>query len=173
MSKAYLIDSNVFLQAKNFHYRFEFAGGFWQWIQSAHDVGLVYSVAKVKDELLAGKKGDAARAWAENMPDEFFIEDDADAAVMAEYGKLMTWAVGCGQYTPAAISVFADVKRADAFLIAAASHHGDCVITHEKSSPEAKSRIPIPNAADAVGVDTMTIFDLLSKHADSTFEFKA
>jgi hypothetical protein len=29
---AYLLDSNVFIQAKNLHYGFDFCPAFWDWI---------------------------------------------------------------------------------------------------------------------------------------------
>lgn len=172
MAKAYLIDANVFVQAKNFHYRFEFCGGFWSWIEDAYKAGLVFSVAKVRDELVAGRKGDQARTWAEQQPGSFFLDDAADAKVMAHYGKLMTWAASSKHYTTTAITEFANNKNADPFIVAAACERGDTVVSHEKSDPNARKRIPLPNAADAVGVKTITIFDLLSKHAVSTFKFK-
>ena len=172
MAKAYLIDANVFVQAKNLHYRFEFCGGFWNWLEAAHDAGLVHSVAKVRAELVAGKKGDPARTWAEKQPGSFFVEDAGDPKVMTHYATLMAWATNGNQYTAAAIGQFANDKNADAFIVAAARERGDVVVSHEKSIPTAKSRIPLPNAADAIGVKTMTIFDLLSKHAVLTFAFK-
>lgn len=43
----YLIDADVFIQAKNLHYRFEFCQAFWDWISAAHKAGLVYSIEKV------------------------------------------------------------------------------------------------------------------------------
>jgi hypothetical protein len=67
VADAYLIDANVFVQAKNLHYRFEFCGGFWHWLESAHAAGLVFSVDKVRSELVAGRKGDPARTWAEQQ----------------------------------------------------------------------------------------------------------
>ena len=47
----YLIDSNVFIQAKNLHYRFEFCQGFWDWLIEAHQAGIIFSIQKVKKEL--------------------------------------------------------------------------------------------------------------------------
>lgn len=172
MNKTYLIDADVFVQAKNLHYRFEFCGGFWHWIETAHSAGLVYSVQKVRGELVAGKKGDAARTWAEKLPEGFFLHDAGDPKAMAHYATLMSWAANGNQYTAAAIAEFANDKNADPFIVAVACHRGDVVVTHEKSNADAKRRVPLPNAADALGVETMTIFDLLSKHAASTFSFK-
>lgn len=51
---AYLLDSNVFIQAKNFHYGFDFCPGFWDWIDHSHADGTVLSIEKVYDELASG-----------------------------------------------------------------------------------------------------------------------
>jgi hypothetical protein len=75
VAETYLIDANVFVQAKNLHYRFEFCGGFWRWLEAAHAGGVVYSVDKVRSELVAGRKGDPARTWAEQQPSGFFLPD--------------------------------------------------------------------------------------------------
>lgn len=50
----YLIDANVFIQAKNFHYRFEFCQAFWQWLTDGHEAGFIFSTAKVLEELNDG-----------------------------------------------------------------------------------------------------------------------
>lgn len=134
----------------------------------------MFSVAKVRAELLAGNRNDPARTWAEQLPDGFFLEDASDPNVMKHYASLMTWATAnASRFTVAAITQFAEQKNADPFIVAVARHRGNTVVTHEKSDPSVKRRVPLPNAADALGVKTMTIYDLLSKHAASTFKFKA
>ena len=50
---AYLLDADVFIQAKNLHYGFDFCPAFWDWIANS-GTGLVLSIEKVGDELLAG-----------------------------------------------------------------------------------------------------------------------
>jgi hypothetical protein len=47
---AYLLDSNVFIQAKNLHYGFDFCPVFWEWIGQSHAAGTVFSIDKVADE---------------------------------------------------------------------------------------------------------------------------
>lgn len=134
----------------------------------------MFSVAKVRAELLAGNKNDPARTWAEQLPDSFFLDDASDPKVMKHYASLMAWATsGSSPFTAAAIGKFAEEKNADPFIVAVARQRGDIVVTHEKSIENVKNRVPLPNAADAIGVKTMTIYDLLSKHAVSTFKFKA
>lgn len=167
--EAYLLDANVLIQAKNFHYRFDFCVAFWTWLEECHTSGLVFTVNKVRSEICAGKPDDAARLWCQALPDTFFLVDDADASVMTNYAKLQNWAASMPQYTEKARAEFADGKNADPFLVAAAMTHGYTVVSHETVSPEAKKRIPLPNAAAAHGVKTISVFDLLSKHAHPTF----
>lgn len=50
----YLLDSNVFIQARNLHYGFDFCPAFWSWLVEQKDAGKVASIDKVADELRAG-----------------------------------------------------------------------------------------------------------------------
>ncbi len=36
---AYLLDANVFIDAKNRYYGFDFCPGFWDWVDLAHAMG--------------------------------------------------------------------------------------------------------------------------------------
>lgn len=44
---AYLLDANVFIQAKNLQYGFDFCPAFWDWLVQAHGKGRVRSVRQV------------------------------------------------------------------------------------------------------------------------------
>lgn len=173
MVNKYVIDTNVFIQSKNREYRFDFCGGFWDWITAGHADNRFFSCSKVQQELRDGdtKKNCPARAWADAMPNSFFLSDMADADVMQHYGTLMNWVVGKAQYKPAAMAEFADPHNADAFLVAVAKRHGMMLVTHEVGSPDAKSWVPIQSAADAIGVKCIVIYDLLSIHAKTTFAY--
>lgn len=48
---AYLIDSDVFIQAKDRHYGLDFCPAFWDWLLAANGDGRVFSVEQVGDEL--------------------------------------------------------------------------------------------------------------------------
>jgi hypothetical protein len=61
----YLLDANIFIQAKNLHYGFDFCPAFWDWINEAHTAGAVYSIDSVRTELQAGT--DELTTWA-NLP---------------------------------------------------------------------------------------------------------
>ncbi|HIE5947110.1 TPA: DUF4411 family protein [Burkholderia cepacia] len=173
MAERYIIDSNVFIQGKNFHYQFAFCKGFWDWINAGYGSGIIFSINKVRAELLAAKKEDEARQWAEAMPADFFLEDVGDSTVMQEYSNIMTWASTDTHYQKAALQRFAEAHRADAFLLAYARAHGHILVTQELSQPDKRREVPIPDAATKIGnIKTMTIYELLSKHARPTFVFK-
>lgn len=169
----YLVDANVFIQAKNFHYRFEFCQGFWQWLADGHNAGLLFSTAKVFQELNDGNDDDQVKLWANQLPSSFFVPDTHDATVMQAYGQVMTWILPNSHYTQQAKDEFARADKADSFLIATAKTHGFKLTTHELSKPETKRRILIPNAADVFGVGCTMIYNLLSRHAVGTFGFTA
>ena len=72
---AYLLDANVFIQAKNLHYGFDFCPAFWDWLLAQHGKGSVYSIEKVGDEIEAG--GDDLADWAKARGAAFFVPPDA------------------------------------------------------------------------------------------------
>lgn len=67
---SYLLDSDVFIQAKNLHYGLDFCPAFWDWMIASNTAGLVFSTEKVGDEIDAG--GDELSEWAEDRGDSFF-----------------------------------------------------------------------------------------------------
>lgn len=58
----YLLDANVFIQAKRLHYGFDFCPAFWDWLLQQNQVGIVASIEKVADELHTGE--DELSEWA-------------------------------------------------------------------------------------------------------------
>mgnify|MGYP001759092167 FL=1 len=70
----YLLDSNVFIQAKNLYYGFDFAPGFWSWLNMAFEQSQIHSITAVRNELVQGN--DELGAWARARKD-FFQEIDA------------------------------------------------------------------------------------------------
>jgi hypothetical protein len=150
---AYLPDANVFIQAKNLHYGFDFCPAFWDWIETANRGGTVFSIEKVGDELLGG--ADELGDWARQRGDEFFLKPDA--VVVPSLQATSQWA-SSGSYDPAAVSTFLQV--ADYYLVAHALAHQHVVVTHEIVAHSVK-RIKIPNACIELGVKCMTPFEML------------
>lgn len=151
---SYLIDSDVLIQAKNRHYPFDLCPGFWDWLDIAHAVGRVYSVAKVCDELCAG--ADELAEWAKAR-DSFFL--DPDDAVVASMGDVARWATTHQPpYTPAAQAEF--LAAADFYLVSHARTHGLTVVTAEVAAATV-NKIKIPNACDALDVPYTDVFAML------------
>lgn len=59
---AYLLDANVFIQAKNLHYGLDFCPAFWEWLIANNAAARVFSIEKVGDEIATG--GDDLSVWA-------------------------------------------------------------------------------------------------------------
>ncbi len=66
----YLLDANVFMQAKNLHYGFDFCPAFWEWLIARNAAGNVFSIEKVEDEILAGD--DDLSQWSKERGSVFF-----------------------------------------------------------------------------------------------------
>lgn len=150
---AYLLDANVFIQAKNLHYGFEFCPAFWDWLIAANAARSVFSIEKVADELKAGV--DELADWAGGRAPGFFLEPDA--AIAPALASVSTWATA-QRYQPAAVNTF--LQLADYYLVAHALAHGQIVVTHEIPSTSTK-RIKIPDACLGLRIKCVTPFEML------------
>ena len=151
----YLLDANVFIQAKNLHYGLDFCPAFWEWMVDKNSAGRVFSIDKVADEIAAG--ADELDNWVREHGNDLFMK--TGQAVAAQFGVVSTWATQ-QQYEPAAISTFLQV--ADFYLIAHALVDGHVVVTHEVPANSTK-RIKIPNACIGLGLHFMTPYEMLRR----------
>jgi len=150
---AYLLDANVFIQAKNLHYGLDFCPAFWDWLVQNNAVGNVFSVEKVGDEIQA--VADELSEWAAARTPGFFLRPDA--ATFPSLATVSAWAAGQG-YEPSAVSTFLQVG--DYYLIAQAHAGGHTVVTHEVPSAS-KRRIKIPDACISLGIKCMSPYEML------------
>ena len=154
---AYLLDANVFIEAKNRYYHPDFCPAFWDWLLEANAAGKVFSIEKVSDEIAAGDDGLAS--WVGTHGSEFFLKPARP--VPEALGRVNAWA-GARNYRPLAIKRF--MESADCYLVAQALEGKHKVVTLETpSGREARKRIKIPNACDGVGVEYLTPFEMLSR----------
>jgi hypothetical protein len=149
----YLLDSDVFIQAKNLHYSFDFCPAFWEWIDVSHRRGIVFSIEKVRSELLAGD--DELANWAKVRGDSFFLPPDS--AILPSLAAVSAWASN-GSYESAAVSTF--LQLADYYLVAHAQAHKLTVVTHEVAAETVK-KIKIPNACIGLGLTVMSPYEML------------
>ena len=153
MTVAYLLDANVFITAKNRHYGFDFCPGFWDWLEVANENGLVFSVAKVRDELLVA--GDELSGWAETRGDRFFLR--RDASVGPSMSAATSWARARG-YEREAVTKF--VRAADYDLVVLAHSASHTVVTHEVASNSIR-KIKIPDACRGLKIECIEPFEML------------
>lgn len=151
----YLLDSNVFIAAKNLYYGMDFCPAFWDWLDESNRDGKVFSIEKVKDELEAGE--DELANWASARGDEFFLMPDPD--VLQAMGRVADW-VDNSSYTPAAKHAFLQV--ADYWLVAQALAGRFVVVTQEKPAGT-RHRIKIPDVCVQLRVKVMTPFEMLRR----------
>ena len=78
--------------------------------------------------------------------------------MVASYQQVMTWAQR-QSYKPSAIKKFQSV--ADSWIVAYALANNWVVVTLEKSAPEAKRNIKIPDVCAGVGVTYASPFEML------------
>ncbi len=151
----YLIDANVFIQAKNLHYGFDFCPAFWDWMVEKNDTRKVASTDKIADELRAGD--DELAEWAVARGEAFFLP--MDDTVLPALRVVSDWASGQG-YQPAAVATFLQV--ADYWLVAHALAHQCVVVTHEVPADTTR-KIKIPNACIGLGLRCMTPYEMLRR----------
>jgi len=153
---AYLIDSNVFIAAKNLHYGLDFCPAFWDWLVEAHRVGIVFSIEKVNDELAA--VDDELSRWVEGLAEGCFLKPKA--STLPALTAVATWIESQPNFSPAAKNTFLQI--ADYYLIAQALAGRHVVVTHERPS-NSVNIIKIPSACLGVGVEYRTPFDMLRR----------
>jgi len=152
---AYLLDSNVFIAAKNLHYGLDFCPAFWDWLDEQNGAGRLFSIEKVGDEVQA--VADELSAWAAARGNGFFLKPDAK--VVPSLAAVSDWATS-QQYTMSAISTFLQV--ADYYLVAHAHSGSHTVVTHEVPAASPR-KIKIPDACIGLGIKCMTPFEMLRR----------
>jgi len=153
---SYLLDANVFIQAKNEYYGFDIVPAFWVWLVSANAAGTVFSIEKVGEELVGF--GNELSEWAKGRDQAggFFLP--ADEKVLKSLKDVARWAQG-QSFTESAVSEF--LQAADYYLVAHAHAHGYTAVTQEVFQPAITRKIKIPNACQALGIPWMNTYTML------------
>jgi hypothetical protein len=152
----YLIDTNVLITAKNFHYGFDFCPAFWNWIIGQHTLGVVLSVARVRDEIQEGK--DDLSEWVAALPDGFFLAPTEESREHLE--AVSQWITTPRRYPAAQVPVFA--SAADFYLVGQARQAGHTLVTYEAFQKQ-KGKIQIPEVCAGVGVECVPPHEMLRR----------
>jgi len=169
INSPYILDSDVFIAAKNSYYAFTICPGFWDSLIHHHEEGNVYSIDKVRGELLAGRKTEDLVQWVKNnVPSEFFINTE-DENVISAYEEVMLWAQRNPQYFDQAKAKFA--TEADGWLAAYAMVHDVIVVTNEQPRPQSRNRILLPDVCVQFNITNKDTFMML-KELDVRYEWR-
>jgi len=155
----YLLDANIFIEAKRRYYGMDICPGFWDWLDHAKETGLVASITLIRDELAEG--GDELSEWAKKRSDSGLFIDVSDTDTQARFTLIANHVIAA-DYTPEAKEKF--LGCADPWLIAKASVQGSTLVTHEVFS-DRKNKIKIPNICRHFKVPYLDTFELLREHA--------
>ncbi|MBF0425320.1 MAG: DUF4411 family protein [Magnetococcales bacterium] len=158
----YLLDANVFIEAKDRNYGFDFCPAFWEWLIKPHAGARILSIKEVFDEIVG--KEDELSDWVKDEGRLLFQESDQPDAEY--FGKVVSWVNNHTQYRrPAAEAFF---NGADYKLIAHALAKGYTVVTHEERAPQSKKSVKIPDVCDGIGVVCWDPFEML-RHEEAKF----
>jgi len=149
---AYILDSDVFIQASNMHYQFAFCPAFWAWIDQEHAAKKIFSIDKVLEEIKDGKYGDLT-PWATARPSLFL--KSTEIKTMDSLKRLAVWVKA--NYDEASYEKF--FSGADFVLVGFAHAFNHILVTQETRG--GRSKIKIPDACDALGVGCINTWDLL------------
>lgn len=159
VSRPYVLDSDVFIAAKNSYYAFAICPGFWDSLIHHHGEGNVRSIDRVRTELLAGRPTEDLVQWVKSsLPAEFFEGTD-DKDVTSAYERVMLWVQRNPQYFDQAKAKFA--TEADGWLVAYAMVHHVTVITNEQPRPQSRNRILLPDVCAQFKVTYRDTFFML------------
>lgn len=143
----YLFDTNIFVESKK-NLPMDVWPTFWTKMVELINSGTIHSIDKVKDEI--DKGGDELTDWIHNnAPRGFFLTQDI--TVMTKLAETITWAQNCTvRFSQSAIFDYTNV--ADSYLVATAAARNMVLVTYEKSNPQRRNRVMIPDACYAIGV---------------------
>lgn len=144
-----LFDTNIFVESKK-NLPMDVWPTFWTKMIELINSGNIYSIDKVKEEIDRG--GDELTDWLHNnAPRGFFLTQDI--AVMTKLAETIAWAQNSTVHFSQA-AIFDYINVADSYLVATAAARRMVLVTYEKSNPQRRNRVMIPDACNAIGVRT-------------------
>ncbi len=155
----FVLDSDVFIAAKNAYYAFDICPGFWRALLQAHRLGRVRSIDRVRNELLFGRKEEDLVQWVtKEVPTTFFYDSNA-GEVSTAYADIMLWVQRSPRYFDRAKAKFA--TEADGWLVAYSMVNGTVVVTNEQPRPESRNRVLLPDVCAEFKVSYKDTFLML------------
>jgi len=153
----YIVDSNFFIQAHRANYPLDIAISFWEKVKHLANNGLIVSIDRVKNEIF--QNDDELKSWCKkNLPKNFFKDT---SNTLPEYSQVVNWALSKnGHYLRKAMEEFLDAEEADAWIVAFALKNQYTITTHEKSQPDRKNKIKIPEPCNTFGIPYVNTIEM-------------
>lgn len=161
-----MLDANVFIEAKNFYYRFDTFPGFWKWLDAEQAKGHIGSIQPICDELLKGN--DELATWIKDRKDSGWFLPVDDIETQQNLAKIASWVMS-KPFKEAAKAEF--LGGGDPWLIAKAKVLGATVVTQETFDAQSRKNVKIPNVCHAFTVPYINTFDLL-RQTGATFTLR-
>ena len=155
----FVLDSDVFIAAKNAYYAFDICPGFWDAIIQAHGEDRVHSIDRIKAELLVGQPKEDLVQWVKGKVPAGFFHTTQSKAVLDAYAEIVLWVQRSTQYLDRAKAKFA--TEADGWLVAYSMVHGTTVVTNEQPRPDSRSRVLLPDVCAQFKVPSRDTFTML------------
>jgi hypothetical protein len=159
----FILDSDVFIAAKNAYYAFDICPGFWRGLLQKHERSRVRSIDRIKAELLSGSKEEDLVKWVKKEVPKGFFHDSSSNDVSAAFADVMLWVQRNAQYFDRAKAKFA--TEADGWLVAYSMVHGTVVVTNEQPRPESRNRVLLPDVCGQFNVSYKDTFVMLRELA--------
>lgn len=169
-SAVYVLDSDVFIAAKNAYYAFDICPGFWKSIVRAHQHDRVRSIDRIKAELLAGQPKEDLVVWVKEEVPAGFFHGTQSKPVLEAYAEIALWVHRSPQYLDRAKAKFA--TEADGWLVAYSMVHGTTIVTNEQPRPDSRSRVLLPDVCMQFKVPSRDTFTMLRSLA-AKFDLRA
>lgn len=150
---AFSLDANIFIQAKNTFYAFDIAPVFWEWLESQAEVGNVFCISSVYDEIV--EDDDDLATWLRARRDTFRVEITPDTQrIMADISNYVVRNYPLKNADPF-------LERADPWIIAHAKAAKCIVVTQEREVPDNSKKVKIPNICEMFDVKCIDLFAMM------------
>lgn len=156
----YLIDANVFIEAKNKYYNMSFCPAFWDWLLRGCAGQQIFSIHGIYNELINGN--DELKTWS--MENRHFFLPMSDEDTQRNLSAVAAYVASQQVSVPMSVGAMEEFLRgADTWLIAKAMAIVATIVTHERLDIQCKRKFLIPNICNHFGVQYVDTFTLLQQ----------
>jgi hypothetical protein len=144
---SYLLDTNVFIQAHRVYYPIDLFPVFWEWLTQQNLNDNIKSIDQVYNEIKNQK--DELSEWCKSLDNKKWFLSVSDDETQEHFRIIANWIMS-QNFKDSAKQIFLSV--ADPWLIAKAMSCDLTIVTQEKSAPQSKSKIYIPDVCNFFSV---------------------